>query len=341
MSPVKKEYSEKIPVIQFLMLLEVMLYHLELMPIREPVSGFDSWLNQLNSDIIWGELTQLCMSWFFAITAFLLFRNLSFHNLGTKLISRVKTLLVPYTLWCLIYVVKSIFQGNSWTLRQVFEQTFLLRVWPPMPAFWYIYAVFLLSLLSPIFLILFRNEKIGWVSSATVIVLLYVFWSNIHIGNGYPHYTGNIKSFFPAYVVGAFYGHIYDDSTIQRKLKYMAAFLVVGILLTPAVENLLSHMAIAIMPMFILFVVPVPEWMKNRKLYRLNFLIYATHQAIISLTNARIRNVLLSMIPYVSIANILGRILCILVIIAVNFGIHALMSRFTPKTLKLLTGGRS
>ena len=336
----KKEYSEKIPVIQFLMLLEVMLYHLELMPVRDPVDTFDLWLNQLNFNIIWGELTQLCMSWFFGITGFLLFRNLSFHNLGTKLISRVKNLLLPYILWCLLYVVKSIFQGNSWTLRQVFEQTFFLRVWPPLPSFWYIYAVFLLSMLSPVFLILYRNEKVGWVSSAAIIVLLYVFWSKIHIGNGYPHYTGNIKSFFPAYVVGAFYGHIFDDSTIQRNLKYMVAFLVVGVLLTPAVDNLLSHMAIAILPMFILFVVPVPEWMKNRKLYRLNFLIYATHQAIISLTNARIRTVLLSLIPYVSIANILGRILCILVIIAVNIGIHALMTRFTPKTLKLLTGGR-
>ena len=310
----KKEYSEKIPVIQFLMLLEVMLYHLELMPVKEPINAFDLWLNELNFNIIWGELTQLCMSWFFGITGFLLFRNLRFQNLGSKLLSRVKTLLVPYTLWCLLYVVKSIFQGNSWTLRQVFEQTFLLRVWPPLPSFWYIYAVFLFSLLSPVFLVLFRNEKTGWVSSVALIVLLYVFWAKIHIGNGYPHYTGNIKSFFPAYVVGAFYGHIYDNSTIQSKLKYMAAFLVVGVLLTPAVDNLLSHMAIAILPMFILFVVPVPECMKNRKLYRLNFLIYATHQAIISLTNARIRNVLLSLLGLAIAESIVsehqGRIWC-------------------------------
>ncbi len=326
--------------IQFLMLLEVMLYHLELMPTREPINSFDVWLDQLNTNIIWGHLTGLTMSWFFGITAFLLFRNLNFQNLGTKLLSRVKKLLVPYILWCLIYIVKSIFQGNSWTLQQMFEQTFLLRLWPPLPSFWYIYAVFLLSLLSPVFLIMFHNEKIGWLSSATLIVLLYVFWSKIYIGNGQLHYTGNIKSFFPAYVVGAFYGHIYGNSTIQHNLKYMAAFLVVGVLLSSSVENLLANMAIAVLPMMILFVVPVPEWMKNRKLYRLNFLIYATHQAVISLTNARIRNFLLSFIPYVSIANILGRILCILVIIAVNIGIHAFMSRFTPRTLKLLTGGR-
>ncbi len=240
----------------------------------------------------------------------------------------------------MIYIVKSIIQGNSWTLRQMFEQTFLLRLWPPLPSFWYIYAVFLLSLLSPVFLILFNNEKIGWVSSAALIVLLYVFWSKIHIGNGQLHYTGNIKSFFPAYVVGAFYGHIYDNNTIQHNLKYIATFLLVGVLLSSAVHDLLANMTVAVLPMLILFVMPVPEWMKNRKLYRLNFLIYATHLAGISLTNARVRNFLLSIIPYVSIANILGRIICILLIIAVNIAVHALMTRFTPRTLKLLTGGR-
>lgn len=338
----KKEYSEKIPVIQFLFLLEVMLYHLELMPIRDPVNAFDSWLDQLNTDMVWGHLTELCMSWFFGITAFLLFRNLTFHNLGRKLLSRVRTLLVPYVLWCAIYIAKSIIlEGDSWTLRQMFEQTFLLRLWPPLPPFWYIYAVFLLSLLSPIFLILFKNEKIGWLSSAAMIVLLYVFWNSLHIGNGEMHYTGNIKSFFPAYVVGAFFGHIYDDDTIQHNLKYLAAFLIVGCLFSPSSKrDLLLQMTIAVLPMLILFVVPIPEWMKNRKLYRLNFLIYATHQAVISLTNSRIRTFLLSVIPYVSVANILGRILCILVIILVNYGIHALMMRFTPRTLKLLTGGR-
>lgn len=336
----KKEYSEKIPVIQFLMLLEVMLYHLELMPIREPVSAFDTWLDQLSTNMIWGHFSILCMSWFFGITAFLLFRNLSFRNLGSKLLSRVKTLLVPYILWCLIYVAKSILQGESWTLRMVFEQMFLLRIWPPLPSFWYIYAVFLLSLLSPLFLILFHNKKIGCLSTAALIILLYVFYADLHIGNGYPHYTGNIKSFFPAYIVGAYYGHIYNDETIHQDMKFLVAFLIVGCLFSTAVKDLLPNMAVAVLPMLILFLLPMPEWLKSRKLYRVSFLIYATHQGIIGLTNLRIRTFLLSVIPYVSIANILGRILCILVIIAVNIGIHALMTRFTPKTLKLLTGGR-
>ncbi len=337
---VKRELSEKIPVISFIMMCEVMLYHCESPADELARNATDLWWNQQITNIITGHLAMLCMSWFFGITAFLLFRNLNYQNLGTKLFSRVKTLLVPYVLWQIIYIIKSVFQGYSWTFQQMFAQTFLLRVWPPLQPFWYVYAVFLLSLISPVFLMLYHNEKAGWLIASTIIVLLYVFWSYIRIGNGQFHYTGNIKSFFPAYVVGAFYGHIYQDSTIQQKLKYAIGFLLVGILLGNIVTDLLSNMVYAVLPMLMLFLLPVPTWAKNKKLYRLTFLILATHLSIISLTIDRIRSYLLSVIPYVSVANILGRLLCILIIIAVNAIIHAMMARFTPRTLKLLTGGR-
>lgn len=336
----QKDLSEKIPVISFLMMCEVMLYHCESPSNALAVNSVDLWWNQFFTNIIIGPISGLCMGWFFAITGFLLFRNLTFSNLGRKLKSRVMSLLIPYVLWQIIYIIKSLCQGNSWTFSSAFAQIFLLRIWPPLGAFWYVYAVFLLALLSPVFLCLFKTEKTGWLSTATLIVLLYVFWSSIRIGNGKMHYTGNIKSYFPAYVIGAFYGHIFDDSAIQEKLKYAVGFLLVGVLLDKAVSNLLANMALAVLPMLILFLLPVPDFSKNRKLYHLSFLIYATHQSIISLSIDRIRALILYITPYISIANIVGRILCIILIIAVNAVIHAFMSRFTPKTLNLLTGGR-
>ena len=92
--------------------------------------------------------------------------------------------------------------------------------------------------------------------------------------------------------------------------------------------------------MLMLFLLPVPEWTKNRNIYRLSFLIYATHQSIISLALVWIRPRILDIIPYISVANILWFTICIVIIIAVNAVIHAVMNRFTPRTLRLLTGGR-
>ena len=335
-----KELREKIPVINFMMMFEVMLYHCLQADNDLAVSAADLWWNQLYTKIIMGPLSSLCMSTFFAITGFLLFYNLSFQNLGKKLKSRVWTLLIPYILWQIIYIVKSMLQGNSWTLGEMFAQTFLLRLWPPLGAFWYVYTVFLFALFSPVFLMLFRNEKIGWLSTVVLIILLYVFWNSLYIGNGKQHYTGNIKSFFPAYLIGAFYGHIYDESTIFQKLKYLVGYLLIAVLFDEVIGSLFSRMAISVLPMFVLFLLPVPEWTKNRNIYRLSFLIYATHQSIISLALVWIRPHILDIIPYISVANILWFTICIVIIIAVNAVIHAVMNRFTPRTLRLLTGGR-
>ena len=187
-----KELREKIPVISFLMMCEVMLYHCESPENVLAVNASDLWWDQLFTGIITGPLSMLCMCWFFAITGFLLFRNLSFQTLGRKLNTRVKTLLVPYILWQIIYIIKSILQGDSWTIGKMFAQTFLLRLWPPLGVFWYIYTVFLFALLSPVFLLLFRGKKTAWVSVVILIILLYVFWNHLYIGNGKQHYTGNI-----------------------------------------------------------------------------------------------------------------------------------------------------
>ena len=136
-----------------------------------------------------------------------------------------------------------------------------------------------------------------------------------------------------------------SDVQLPKRLENSAAvggirFLAAAALLDGLIENLLYNMTIAVLPMMILFLIPVPEWAKNRNVYRCTFLIYATHQSLISLFMGPIRQILYSLFPSAAVSNLVGRILCILLIIAVNMGIHAVMSRFTPRTLKVLTGGR-
>ena len=339
--PVNKELREKIPVISFLMMMEVLLYHCESPSNELAVSALDLKLNTAIDNLVTGVPSLLCMSWFFAITGFLLFRNLSFQNLGSKMKARVQTLLVPYLLWQIIYIIKSILQGNEWTLEDMFGQVFLLRIWPPLGAFWYVYTVFLFAVLfSPLLLLLFKNKKVGWCSVLALILLLYIFWDYLYVGNGRFHYTGNIKMHFPAYIIGCYCGNLYGTDGQKHVLPCVAGFLLAGALLDGLVENLLLNMAIAALPILILFLLPVPERWKNKTFYRCTFLILATHQSLISLFMGPIRQALYSLIPSAAISNLVGRILCILLIVAVNMGIRAVMSRFTPRTLKVLTGGR-
>ena len=338
--PVDKEIREKIPVVSFLMMIVVMLYHCESPDNSLAVSLLDMRLSDAITYLICDVPCILCMSWFFAITGFLLFRKLSFRTLGTKLKTRVRTLLVPYLLWQLIFIVKALIQGDYLNPFELFGQIFLLRIWPPLGAFWYVYAVFVLAFLSPVLLVLFRNRRVGWISVLALIILLYVFWDDIKIGNGLAHYTGNIKMHFPAYLIGAYCGSVYDSKGKDAVLKALVGFLLSAALVNGLVSELLHNMAIAVLPMLILFALPVPEWSKNRSVYRCTFMIYATHTSLISLFMGRIRSVLYALVPSVTVSNLFGRIFCILLIIAVNYGICTLMRRFTPRTLSLLTGGR-
>ena len=323
------------------MMVEVLLYHCESPDNALAVSTLDLKLNTAIDSFITGVPCILCMSWFFALTGFLLFHNLSFQNMGSKMKTRVRTLLVPYLLWQVIYIIKSVLQGNSWTAPDIFGQIFLLRIWPPLGAFWYIYTVFLFALiLSPILLLLFKNKKVGWFSVLSLIILLYIFWEYVHIGNGRYHYTGNIKMHFPAYVIGAYCGNLYREDHREEILRCVAGLLLAGALLDGLIEKLMFNMTIAVLPMLILFLIPVPAWSKNRSVYRCTFLIYATHQSLISLFMGPIRQGLYSLFPSAAISNLFGRILCVLLIIAFNMGIHAVMNRFAPRTLKVLTGGR-
>ena len=85
-----KELREKIPVINFLMMVEVLLYHCESPDNALAVNALDLKLNTALGSFVTGVPCILCMSWFFAITGFLLFRNLSFQNLGSKIRTRTQ-----------------------------------------------------------------------------------------------------------------------------------------------------------------------------------------------------------------------------------------------------------
>lgn len=336
----KQEHGEKIPFLSFLMTCLVVLYHCEALPELQAAGPKDLWWSQQITSVISGPLSSLFMCWFFGLTAFLLFHNLRFDNLGRKLLSRVKTLLVPYLLWQLLYSAKAFLQGQRWTPAQLLAKIFFLRHWPPLPALWYVYAVFLLALLSPIILLLFRREKIGFLFITATIVLLYAFWDTLTVRTDPPSYINNIKMYFPAYLVGAFFGHLYKEDGYDRLLAYAAALLLVGTALAPVIQGLLDKLALAVLPMLLLLVMPMPEWAKDRRVYKASFLIYATHESFISLLLVRMQKTIAFLLPYVSLTNLFSRFLCLLLIILFNLLIHRLMRRFCPRTLKLLTGGR-
>ena len=340
-----REIQDKIPVFSFLMMCVVVLYHCLIPEELYQVTGIDSLLNTSVTSFL-GVFCALALRWFFTITGFLLFRKLGFHTFGQKLKNRVYSLLIPYILWCGIYILKSILQGNHWTLYNAVSQVFFFRKWPPLPAFWYVYAVFLLALLSPLVLLIFRNRQFG--------ALFVIFWSifaSYCLKSSFLltrrlsyYYITNIFVYSTAYFIGAFYGSIYSEEDCDKNLqnlKYLVLFFIISQLLDSGIPGLFEMVAGSSIPILMLFLLPVPNSFKNLRLYSTSFLMFATHQPLISISTGFIYRLLFLVPGLIPIAGLIGRLLCLCFVCTANYFLFYIMKRFTPRTLRLLTGGRA
>ena len=146
---VNETISRRITNLGFIMTCLIITYHVGTP--SNPLNALDDKWNTYIGNIF-NSLASLAISYFFTVTAFLLFNNLSMKNFKQKLQKRMYSLLVPYILWQVIIVIKQIFQGKVWNIKAFIKYTFLFEAWPADGALWYVYAVFLLMLISPFLL---------------------------------------------------------------------------------------------------------------------------------------------------------------------------------------------
>ncbi len=331
-----KDLKDRIPILNFLFMIEVMLYHCESPDNALAVNAADVYLNDL---ISYGVVMAgiVCMSFFFLVTGLLLFYGLDFHNLGTKLKKRVLTLLLPYVIWELLFGVKALVQGSGWTISDMLAQVFLLRIWPPLGAFWYLYAVFLLSLLSPVLLILFRNRKLGGILLAIMIIGLEVLKKYAYPRFGY---LGNIVLYLPAYMTGAWFGMHYQVQKDADRIRFLITMLFLGMVLDYQFPQFALMMTALCIAGASVFVFPVASWMRNRKVYRLSFLLLVLHQTVIGLSVGKIRTLTAMITPYIFVSNLTGRVFGVLLCIAAAWILREALAKLSPKLLNVLTGGR-
>lgn len=316
----KKEISQRITIFGFVMTCIIVFYHCGTPKIA--ISSFDEkWNTYLGT--VFDGLAVLAMSWFFTITGFLLFYNLTLSNYLIKIKSRMVSLLVPYLLWQIIYVIKSLVSGGDFSGKYFMDTVFLLEQWPPAGQLWYLYAVFLLALLSPIFLLIFKKKKVGiltpWFLVLVIVILTYRIWflsSDIAIAFRTYGYIPNILMYFPAYIVGAFYGYFVKDGD-DSSLKYCVSMIFVAFMFEGLYEGITFDILIRMLPIFILYLFPIREFMVDRKVYKLSFLVYALHQLFKGECLGCIRNFISQIIPYAIVSNVFGRFLYLFVVIGI------------------------
>ncbi len=339
-----KSLSKKLEILGFIMTCFIIFYHTKALVVDYAASTADRFL----SLFIYNYFDLMCtvaMSSFFTVTGFLLFRNLSFNNYPPKIKSRFFTLFIPFLLWQIVYLIISLISGTY--NNDFLYKTFCFSRWPYCGQMWYVYTVFLLALLSPLLLFLFKRKRLAWVTIIFLTVLLtflyYEDWGII-TKIAYHGFIPDICKYLPPYLVGAFYGKFYPDLKEKDSLKFVVLLLFALLPLNNIFVGIFEATALKMLPLFILVTVPC-TYKKDFKIGKISFLMYALHMAIIPPLVLLFEKLFLLLRNYVnfplSLFNIFIYAFALSATIILSVLVRFLLKKFAPKVLSVLTGGRT
>jgi Acyltransferase family. len=307
-------------------------------------------------------LPLIAVPTFFMISGYLFFFKLKNWNIDVylgKLKKRVFSLLIPYLLWNILFVLSEyIIYGITGKDISIITRTYSDKGWysiffcatpsvgdiistPVNTPLWFIRDLIVMVILSPIVYILIKNFKI-WYVSVLGICFIFFFWFRIP-GFG-------ISAFF-FFSLGAYFS-LNKLNFVEVFRKYRSMFYSISlILLLIAIwyNGESTSIGYYAKRLYILFGVPavvclfsefiIKDRIKPSKfLANSSFFIFALHMLIIlPYTMAIINKLLPSNLPIVMIIkyfsySIITVIICLL--------IYGLMRKIMPKTLSILTGNR-
>ena len=338
-----KEKSNLLKILNFIMTCFMIAYHTGGINSSLAISSNDVILNNFVTRLF-DSMGIIVMSYFFTVTGFLLFNNLNFKNYKNKIHKRIFSLLIPYILWQVIIAIKLVFQQKyNFSLLSFLKLTFCFKRWPLDGALWYIYAIFILAVLSPILLLLFKNKKSGIISLIIIFFLLCgrtnIFTAPIIQKIMNWGYISNLLFYLPAFLMGSFYGKFHNDIKKERSL-YILIILFEALCLEGVWGSILSTTLILMLPLLFLIELPTIPRLVNLNIYKLTFLMYAIHQPLISDIKPFIEKIYINLGIPIFLDNILIRLTLILIVIGVAFIIYFILKKICPSLLKVLCGGR-
>lgn len=151
------------------------------------------------------DLTAVSTSYFFMVSAFFFYRNLEHKDIPARLKKRCVTLILPYLLWNIIYMIFQ--RGNyDYSMKSIVEG---FTVDPICTPSWYLLTLFIFFLPAPLI-----KRAYGKVGSTIVLILVGVAIS----------YLGYIK--FQAELFGVPFAGGY----LIRMSEYITPYLIGGML---------------------------------------------------------------------------------------------------------------
>ncbi len=290
----KKSISHKITVLTFSFTLMMVAYHA-----RTSFISQNKLLLRITEHIssVYEYLGCISMAFFFTMTGYLFYRNITKAGLKGKIQRRIKSLLIPLTAWNVIYLVGfMVFDRESvrWgVLDVIYHFTFA----PYDGPLWYLFAIFMLTLFAPLVLFTRKYNTVKVVLLIAVFIIPVAMFSfdilKLFGLSEEPHFVmwlNRLFRYLPCYTVGSIAGmHRHDDvSTDNINVRYRIGVLALIVLtgfiwvMNPDIQNFYRQLIIVITPIFVWIVLKEEKFEKyNNQVVRNSFLIYATHFMVI------------------------------------------------------------
>ena len=285
---------------------------------------------------------MVAMSYFFAITGFLLFNNLDFKTYPAKIKKRLFSLLIPFLIWQVIFICYQLCLGSKYNIIQTLSSIFLMSAKPPNGVLWYVYAVFILAILSPIHLLIFKSKIAGKLFTMIIPIVSYIllkFTPGFAEGFISYGYIDQIIDYLPAYCFGAYCGYWHDKSDKSGMFGSCLIAVLCSLFFNNMFSGLFVYTVIRLLPIALIYLLPIKE--NKEKVFHTSFLIYAIHRPIQMLVRDHGFHVILRCVNSIFIANVIYILLSLGLVILTAFLIYKVLNRFAPKVLQILTGGRA
>ena len=291
---------------------------------------------------------------FFMISGYLFYRTFDIKRTKEKITKRVKTLLVPYLLWNIIYAVFFVLmtliglvknaeiEWNAKIILQTLNSDF-----SPL---WFVKYLMIFSLIAPIMYYVFKNKYVGAIAIMAMIavnimcVVFGVLTTPLDV-NSNGIVMLNYQYIF--YAIGAYAGINYrefvENPTPKKRnisLVVLGALCVLYFLPIFEVNIISSHtfrIAFAISLWFAFDLLPevrIQSWMK------MSFWIYCSHTIVLQCAQGIIGVLLYDLLGGGSIVWIAEWIVLPIAIAIFLLFVGLLAKKYTPKIYNLLTGSR-
>ena len=341
-------FSTKITILSFLLSIGVVYQH-TVWRYTENVL-----LNSAHSFLFY--IIQTCVPFFFVISGYLFYRTFNITKIKDKLLSRIRSLLIPYIIWNLIYAVFMItlttmgFIQNANIERSVLGVIFqwINSSFSPL---WFLKYLMIFVIISPIMYFMLKDKILGIITLIILILANIFFYYSGIMETPLDVNANNVVMLnyqYIFYAVGAYAALNLKKliETPSRKKSYIALGVIVVLFLLYFFNVLGTHDVIinhtfrlvyACALWFLLDLLPeikIQGWMKN------SFFIYCSHLMLLQCAQAISEIIIWHTGKYEAVLEVAEYILLPQLIVIIILLFANVFKRGFPRVWEIITGSR-